>query len=60
LGHLGSVEPVYKSPFSLRGANFEGGLPKEGRKLVDYLERKLNVRVRLVSYGEDRSQTVEL
>jgi len=60
LGHLGSVEPVYESPFSLRGANFEGGLPKEGRKLVDYLERKLNVRVRLVSYGEDRSQTVEL
>jgi len=60
LGHLGSVEPVYESPFSLRGANFEAALPKEGRKLVDYLERKLNVRVRLVSYGEDRSQTVEL
>jgi len=60
LGHLGSVEPVYESPFSLRGANFEGGLPKEGKKLVDYLEKKLDVRVRLVSFGEDRSQTVDL
>jgi adenylosuccinate synthase len=60
IGHLGSVEPVYESPFSLRGANFEAGLPKEGRKLVDYLERNLNVRVRIVSFGEERSQTVEL
>ena len=60
LGHLGTVEPVYESPFSLRGANFEAGLPKEGRKLVEYLEKKLNVRVRLVSYGEERSQTAEL
>jgi len=60
IGHLGSVEPVYESPFPLRGANFEGGLPKEGRKLVDYLEKNLGVRVRLVSYGEDRSTTAEL
>jgi len=60
LGHLGSVEPVYESPLSLRGANFEAGLPKEGKKLVDYLEKSLNVRVRLASYGEGRSETAEL
>jgi adenylosuccinate synthase len=60
IGHLGTVEPVYESPFSLHGANFEAGLPKEGKKLAEYLEKRLNVRVRIVSYGEERSQTIEL
>jgi adenylosuccinate synthase len=60
LGHLGEVEPVYEAPFSLHGASYGSGLPKEGKKFVDYLEEKLKVRVALVSHGEERTNTIEL
>jgi len=60
LGHLGEVEPVYETPFSLHGARFGRGLPPEGKKLVDFLEGELNVNVALVSHGEERSNTIEL
>lgn len=60
LGRLGQVEPVYETPFQMQGAKFEGGLPAEGRRLVDYLERELGVKVVLVSHGEERSKTIEL
>jgi adenylosuccinate synthase len=60
LGHLSEVEPVYESPFTLQGAKFGGGLPSEGRKLVEYLEEELKIQVKLVSYGEERSMTIEL
>jgi adenylosuccinate synthase len=59
LGHLGEVEPVFDGPFTLRGAQFSSGLPPEGKKFVDYLEESLNVKVSLVSYGDDRSKTIE-
>ncbi len=60
LGHLGSVEPVYESPLSLHGAEFDSGLPAQGKKFVDYLEKELGAEVSLVSYGEERSRTIEL
>ena len=60
LAHLSEVEPVYESPFLLRGADYDHGLPAKGRKLVDYLENELGVRVKLVSHGEERSKTIEL
>ncbi len=60
LGHLSEAEPVYESPFSLQGASYEHGLPSEGRKLVEYLEDRLGVPVRIVSHGEERSETLEL
>ena len=60
LGRLGEVEPVYESPFSLHGADYGSGLPREGKAFVDYLEGKLGVPVRLVSHGEERSETIEL
>ena len=60
LGHLAEVEPVYETPFTLSGARFDGGLPGEAKRLVDYLEKQLDVRVTLVSYGEERSATIEL
>lgn len=60
LGLLGEVEPVYEAPLPIHGAKFDGGLPTEGRKFVDYLERELNVKVALVSHGEERSKTIEL
>jgi len=60
LAHLDDVEPVYVSPFSLHGARYDSGLPGEGKKLVDYLEKELRVGVTMVSHGEERSKTIEL
>lgn len=60
LGRLADAEPVYESPISIHGARFEGGLPAEGKRLVGYLEDRLNVKVALVSHGEERSKTIEL
>ena len=58
--HLGEVEPVLESPFALQGADFDGGLPPDGKRLVRYIEESLGVKVRLVSHGEERSKTIEL
>ncbi|MDG7013477.1 MAG: adenylosuccinate synthetase [Nitrososphaerota archaeon] len=60
MGDLGQAEPVLSSPFSLRGADFEHGLPAEGKRFVSFVEEELGVRVRLVSHGEERSKTIEL
>ena len=60
LGQLDEVEPVYDTSLSLHGANFDGGLPEQGRKFVEFLEDRLKVRVALVSHGEERSSTIEL
>ena len=60
LSHLGEVEPVYESPVSIHGATFDAGLPAEGKRFVDYLEKQLDVKVTLVSHGEERSKTIEL
>ena len=60
IGHLAEVEPVYESPFSLYGASFDSGLPREGKLLVSYLEDQLRVPVRIVSHGEERARTIEL
>jgi adenylosuccinate synthase len=60
LGHLHDIEPVYESPFSMHGARYDGVLPVQAKKLVEYLETGLGVRVSLVSHGEERSRTIEL
>jgi len=60
LGHLHEVEPVYESPFTMHGAKYDRELPSQAKKLVDYLEAALGVRVSLVSHGEERSRTIEL
>ena len=60
IGRLGEVEPVYETPPQIRGARFDSGIPAEGKKFVEYLEEKLEVKVALVSYGEERSMTTEL
>jgi len=60
LSHLPDVEPVYDSPFNLRGGTYGHRLSTDGRKLVDYLEAQLKTEVKLVSYGEERSKTIEL
>lgn len=60
LAHLDEVQPVYESPFTMHGADYQGGLPSQAKKFVDYLEDSLNVHVSLVSHGEERSRTIEL
>ena len=60
LGHLGEVEPVYETPLGIHGAKFDGGLPSKVRKFVEYVEKALDVKVALVSHGEERSKTIEL
>jgi adenylosuccinate synthase len=60
LGHLHEVEPVYESPFSMHGVRYDKELPARAKKLVDYLEAALGVRVSIVSHGEERSRIIEL
>lgn len=60
LARLGDVEPVYETPSSFYGARFDGGLPAEGKRFVNYLEGELDVAVTIVSHGDERSKTIEL
>lgn len=60
LAHLGRAEPIYETPFSLYDTGFGSRSSPKLRELIDFLEESLRVRVRLVSYGEERSKTIEL
>lgn len=60
LPRLGEAEAVYGPTFAFRGAEIAGRIPEPMREFIDYLEAELKVRVRLASYGEDRTQTIEL
>jgi len=60
LPHLAEATPVWEEPFTLVGANFDGTLPRAGARLIEYIEEELKVKVVLVSYGEERSKTLEL
>jgi adenylosuccinate synthase len=61
LASIENAKPVYESPANLFGSEIGGGgLSPQLKNLVDYLETKLRVKVRLVSYGEERSKTIEL
>jgi adenylosuccinate synthase len=59
-GRIDDVEPVYESQRPLYGADFAGGLPPEAKEFVRLVEDRLNVRVKIVSHGEERSRTIEL
>ena len=60
LPHLDKATPVLESPFSLGGAKYDGGLPPQAKRFVDYVEKELKVEVSLVSHGEERSRTIRL
>ena len=60
LAHLSDALPVYESPLTLQGAKYGDGLPSEGKKFVEYLERELGAHVSLVSHGDERSRTIQL
>ena len=59
----GNEEPIYetlpgwKKP--LTGVTSEKNFPKELSDYIKYIESKLNVPIRIVSVGPDRSQTIE-
>lgn len=58
-----NVEPVYESlpgwKKPLTGVTSEKNFPKELSEYIKFIETKLNVPVRIVSVGPDRSQTIE-
>ncbi|HKT21891.1 MAG TPA: adenylosuccinate synthetase, partial [Nitrososphaerales archaeon] len=58
--HMGESEPVLEPGPSLQGADFSHGLTDAGKEFVQMIEDRLDVRVRLISHGEDRSKTIEL
>ena len=61
MGHLGEVEPVYEELDDLFGSDFKSGsIPSRVKRFVAMLEERLGVRVGMVSYGEERSKTIEL
>jgi adenylosuccinate synthase len=60
LSDLDEAEPVLEEPVPLHGAEFDGTLPGAWRRFVSFIEDSLGVRVRFLSYGEERSKTVEL
>jgi len=60
MGNLDGVRPVYHSLPSFYGAEFRDGIPGAARKLIEMIERKTGATVKLLSYGEERTRTVEL
>jgi adenylosuccinate synthase len=59
LPRLASVKPVYKALPSFSGAELKvESLPRVAEDFVGYLEDELQVKVTLVSTGEERSATI--
>ncbi|MDG6940008.1 MAG: adenylosuccinate synthetase [Nitrososphaerota archaeon] len=59
LGDMGRVEPVLEGGWGIHGADFRAGVTGGLRRFVEFVEEELGVRVRMLSYGEERSRTVE-
>ena len=59
----GNEEPIYESlpgwKKPLTGVTSEKNFPPELSSYIKYIETKLNVPIRIVSVGPDRSQTIE-
>ena len=59
----GNEEPIYESlpgwKKPLTGVTSEKNFPAELSSYIKYIETKLNVPIRIVSVGPDRSQTIE-
>lgn len=58
-----NVKPVYKTMpgwnCSLKGIEDYDNLPSQLKAYVDYLEEELNVPIKLVSIGPDRTETIQ-
>ncbi len=59
LMEMDRVKPVYSDGWSIKGRLGANGIPGSVQELIDHIEEKLRVEVKLVSYGEDRSMTFE-
>jgi len=59
MGNLDQVKPVYQPLPSLFGADFTGGVPAAAKKLMELIEDETGAGVKLLSYGDERSRTVE-
>jgi adenylosuccinate synthase len=60
IGTIQSARPVYQDLRSLYRASFGGGVPRAAGELVKLIESEVGVRVKLLSYGDERSRTIEL
>ncbi len=58
----GNIEPVYKEipgwKTDLTTIKDEAGFPKEFKNYIDFLEKELGARIKIVSVGPDREQTI--
>lgn len=60
LGSFNRLRPVYHELPSLHGVRFDGGVPRPAVKLIELVEKETRAQVRLLSYGDERTRTVEL
>ena len=58
----GKIEPVYKEipgwKTDLTKIKSEADFPKEFKSYIDFLEKELETRIKIVSVGPDREQTI--
>jgi len=58
----GNIEPVYKEipgwKTDLTTIKAEADFPKEFKNYIDFLEKELGARIKIVSVGPDREQTI--
>lgn len=58
----GNIEPVYKEipgwKTDLTKIKSEADFPKEFKNYIDFLEKELGARIKIVSVGPDREQTI--
>jgi adenylosuccinate synthase len=59
LPKIDEVRPVYSDGWTIRGEFDRNRMGGSVQRLIDYIERRLRVDVKLVSWGEDRSMTYE-
>jgi len=60
LSRIEDVKPVYRELKPLLHAEMtDGRLPRTVESFIELLEEELKARISLVSYGEDRSRTIE-
>jgi adenylosuccinate synthase len=60
IGNVDRVKPVYEKLPSLYGAEFGGRVPTAAARLIELIESETGARVKLLSYGDERSRTLEL
>ncbi len=60
LGDLDAVTPVYSSLGPMGRARRGRSMPQGASRLIRFLEAEAGLRVKIVSFGDERSKTIEL